>query len=256
MTASPPTSDLGGEPLAGRVALVTGSVRRIGRATALALSALGADLVITARSSTREAQAVADEIAARGGRALVHMADLMDEGAVAGLVAEAVERFGGLDILVNNASLRIDRPLLDMSLAEWRQINGVILDGAFLCCRAAIPHMLARSFGRIVNIGGISAHVGAPNRAHVVTAKAGLVGFTRALAHEFADGGITVNCVVPGKIGGTRSATSGKGIHGDPLVPRLGVPEDVARAVAHLCMPDADYITGQTLHVSGGMYLP
>jgi 3-oxoacyl-[acyl-carrier protein] reductase len=258
MTASPtlPAAHTSPRPLAGRVALVTGSVRRIGRATALALSDLGADLVITARSSAAEAQAVADEIAQRGGRALVHMADLMDEAAVAGLVAETVERFGGLDILVNNASLRIDRPLLEMSLAEWRQINGVILDGAFLCSRAAIPHMLARSFGRIVNIGGISAHVGAPNRAHVVTAKAGIVGFTRALAHEFAEDGITVNCVVPGKIGGTRSATSGKGIHGDPLVPRLGVPEDVARTVAHLCMPEADYITGQTLHVSGGMYIP
>ena len=243
-------------PLDGQVALVTGSVRRIGRATALALSRLGAAVVIHARGSADEAERTRAEVEAEGGRAIVHLADLLDEGAVAGLVEATVARFGRLDILVNNASIRGERDLVSMSFAEWREVTGIVLDGAFLCTRAALPHMLRQGGGRIVNIGGVSAHLGAPHRAHVVTAKAGLVGFTRAIAVEHAKDRITANCVVPGKIGGKRSATSGKGIDAAPIVPRDGVPEDVARIVAQLCLPDSDYITGQTLHVSGGMVMP
>ena len=244
------------KPLLGQTALITGAVRRIGRATALELAGLGASVVINARSSRDEALEVQQRVQDLGGQALVCLGDIRDEAFVAGMVAQAVQQFGGLDILVNNASIRADSSLLEMSYAEWKDVTSIILDGAFLCARAALPHMLRAGSGRIVNIGGVSAHLGAPSRAHVIAAKAGIVGLTRALASEFAAQGVTVNCVVPGKIGGKRSATSGKGIEAHPLTPQEGEVEDVARMVAHLCLPTTRYITGQSIHVSGGMVMP
>ena len=249
----------GGE-LAGRVALITGAVRRIGRAIALALADSGAAVVVNTRSSRDEAEAVATEIEGHGGRALVQLADVTDEGAVRAMVEEAIQRFGRLDILVNNAADRQQAPLTEISLAEWRHITGIIVDGAFLCARACLPHMVAGGGGTVVNIGGVSAHTGAHNRAHVITAKAALVGLTKAIAVEFAGRGITANCVVPGKIGGVRSRTSGAsptmGGGAQPIVGRDGTPEEVAAMVRQLCLPASRYITGQTIHVSGGMYLP
>jgi 3-oxoacyl-[acyl-carrier protein] reductase len=252
--------DAGQAPLEGRVALVTGGVRRIGRAIALALAGDGAAVLINTRNSRAEADGVAAEIEAAGGRALVHLADVTDEAAVAGMVAAALERFGRLDILINNAADRRQAPLTEISLAEWRHITGIIIDGAFLCARACLPAMVAASGGTIVNIGGVSAHAGARNRAHVITAKAALVGLTKAIAVEFAERGITANCVVPGRIAGARSRTSGESptMAGGaaPIVGREGTPEEVAAVVHHLCLPAGRYITGQTIHVSGGMYLP
>jgi 3-oxoacyl-[acyl-carrier protein] reductase len=249
-----------GQELEGRVALITGAVRRIGRAIALALAGDGAAVVVNTRSSREEAKAVAAEIESRGGRALVQLADVTDEAAVQAMVDATVQRFGRLDILVNNAADRQQTPLTEISLAEWRHITGIIVDGAFLCARACLPHMVAQGGGTVVNIGGVSAHAGAHNRAHVITAKAALVGLTKAIAVEFADRGITANCVVPGKIGGERSRTAGEspaiggGAH--PIVGREGTPADVAALVRQLCLPASRYISGQTIHVSGGMYLP
>jgi 3-oxoacyl-[acyl-carrier protein] reductase len=246
--------------LEGRVALITGAVRRIGRAVALALAGDGAAVVINTRRSRDEAEAVAAEIEGRGGRALVQLADVTDETAVQAMLEATVQHFSRLDILINNAADRQQKPLPEISLAEWRHITGIIVDGAFLCARACLPHMVAAGGGTVVNIGGVSAHAGARNRAHVITAKAALVGLTKAIAVEFADRGITANCVVPGKIGGERSRTSGEsptmggGAH--PIVGREGTPEDVAAVVRQLCLPASRYITGQTIHVSGGMYLP
>jgi 3-oxoacyl-[acyl-carrier protein] reductase len=246
--------------LEGKVALITGAVRRIGRATALALADQGAAIVVNTRSSRDEAEAIAAEIEARGGQALVQIADVTDEAAVDGMVAATVERFGRLDILVNNAADRKQTPLTEISLAEWRHITGIIVDGSFLCARACLPHMVASGGGTIISIGGASAHAGARNRAHVLTAKAALIGLTKAIAVEFANRGITANCVVPGKIGGARSKTSGEAATmsggAGPIVGRLGTPEEVAAMVAHLCLPTGRYITGQTIHVNGGMYLP
>ena len=253
-------TDAWGAELEGRVALITGAVRRIGRAIALALAGDGAAVVINTRRSRAEAERVAAEIEGRGGRALVQLADVTDEAAVQAMVDATVQRFGRLDILVNNAADRQQKPLTEISLAEWRHVTGIIVDGAFLCARACLPHMVAAGGGTVVNIGGVSAHAGAHNRAHVITAKAALVGLTKAIAVEFADRGITANCVVPGKIGGERSHTSGEsptmggGAH--PIVGREGTPEDVAAVVRQLCLPASRYITGQTIHVSGGMYLP
>lgn len=244
------------KPMQGQVALVTGGVRRIGRATALALAAEGADIVLHARASRAEAEGVAREVEALGRRSLIVLADVTDEAEVETMMATVDTTFGRLDMLVNNAALRGEDPFLDMSFARWREITGTILDGAFLCARGALRRMVPRGHGRIINMGGLSAHLGAPDRAHVIAAKAGLVGLTRALAVEFAGHGITVNCVVPGKIGGKRSAGSGQGIAGMPIVGREGVPEDVAEVIRMLCRPSSSYITGQTIHVNGGLFLP
>jgi 3-oxoacyl-[acyl-carrier protein] reductase len=247
------------KPLAGKVALVTGAVRRIGRAIALSLAADGAAVVVHGRTSEAEARAVVTEIEQLGSVAMVCLADVVDEAAVRGMAERIGERFGRLDILVNNAAIRAQVPFLDMSLAQWREITGIILDGAFIVTRACLPLMLrGGEGGRIVNIGGATAYIGALERAHVVTAKAGLGGFTRALAMEFADRGITVNCVVPGRIGGQRSKTAGAepppGGH-DPIVGRLGEPDDVAAMVRPLWLSTGRYVTGQTIHVNGGLYM-
>ncbi|HEX5078263.1 MAG TPA: SDR family oxidoreductase [Geminicoccaceae bacterium] len=249
-----------GKELEGRVALITGAVRRIGRAIALALARDGAAIVINTRSSKDEAAAVAAEVEALGAPAMVHLADVTDEAAVQAMVDAALARFGRLDILVNNAADRQQAPLTEISLAQWRHITGIIVDGAFLCARACLPPMLAAGGGTIINIGGATAHIGAHHRAHVVTAKAALIGLTKAIAVEFADRGVTANCVVPGRIGGARSQTAGEappmGGGAAPLVGRAGTPEEVAAMVRQLCLPVSRYITGQTIHVSGGTVLP
>jgi 3-oxoacyl-[acyl-carrier protein] reductase len=242
--------------LDGQVAIVTGGVRRLGRAMALALARDGAAVVVNARSSRAEAERTAAEVEKAGARALVHLADITDEAAVGAMVDTVVKTFGRVDILINNAAVRAEAHFLDMSLKQWHEVLSVILDGAFLCSRAVLPHMLKNKYGRIINLGGVSTHLGAPGRAHVGTGKMGIIGFTKAIASEFAPHGITVNCVVPGKIGGERSATSGRGIQAVPPVGREGVPDDVAGVVRMLCQPQADYLTGQTLHVSGGLYMP
>ena len=246
--------------LAGRVALVTGGVRRIGRAIALALAREGAAVAVNAKTSREEADDAVREIEQSGGRAHAVLADVSQEAAVGRMVADIGRALGPVDILVNNAAIRREAAFIAMSHAEWRDIMAVVLDGAFLVCRAVIPGMLAKGGGTIVNIGGVTAHTGARERAHVCTAKAGLVGLTKALAVEFGDRGITVNCVAPGRIGGPRSAGSGRGGAipggGHPLVGREGDPRDIAEAVRMLCSPGGRYITGQTIHVSGGIYLP
>lgn len=243
--------------LEGRVALVTGAARNIGRAIAIALADAGAAVVVNAREARAEAQSVADEIVRSGGRALVHLADVCDERAAAGMADAATKAFGRLDILVNNAAVRDVSALDDIDFASWRRVTGVILDGAFLCTKACLAPLRSSGQGAIVNIGGMSAHTGAAGRPHVVAAKLGLVGLTRALAHDLAGDAITVNCVVPGLIetqrAGSGSARSAH--HREGLVGRRGQPEEVAAVVRFLCGPAARYVTGQEWHVNGGAYL-
>jgi 3-oxoacyl-[acyl-carrier protein] reductase len=243
--------------LAGRVALVTGSSRNIGRAIALALARDGAAVMVNARTAGGAGNEVVQAIQEQGGRAAFLAADVSRVAEVQDLVAATVAAFGALDILVNNASLRRERPFAELDFAEWKEILGVTLDGAYLCARAALPHLAASGNGAIVNIGGLSAHTGSAGRAHVVSAKAGLVGLTRALAHDLAQHKITVNCVSPGLINTVRKG-SGPGpahhaTHG-PLVGRRGEPEEVAAVVRFLCGPEARYITGQTIHANGGAF--
>jgi 3-oxoacyl-[acyl-carrier protein] reductase len=244
--------------LAGRVAVVTGAGRNIGRAIALALSGAGARVIVNGRSNRAAAEEVVREIEAKGGNALAAMADVTNEAAVADMVAAAVERFGSIDILVNNAAGRPEKALEAMSLADWRAVLATILDGAFLTVRASLPYLKQSHSGAIINIGGVSGHVGTKHRAHVVTAKAGLIGFTKALAHDLAENGITANCVVPGLIETARDPKAQLPHHhsvSKTLTGRFGRPEEIAAAVCFLASPQARYITGQTLHVNGGVYL-
>jgi 3-oxoacyl-[acyl-carrier protein] reductase len=172
------------------------------------------------------------------------------------MAAAAVAHFGRIDFLINNAALRREKPLDDMSYADWREVMEVALDGPFLCVKACLPHLKASGAGAIINIGGLSAHTGSKRRAHVVTAKAGLVGLTRALAQDLAADRVTVNLVVPGLIGTPRSGPEPQHhlVH-NTLTGERGKPEDVAAMVRFLCGPEARYITGQTIHVNGGAYL-
>ncbi|MBZ9853239.1 SDR family oxidoreductase [Mesorhizobium sp. CA13] len=246
----------GGRELEGRVAIVTGAARNIGRIMALELAGAGAAVVVNARNSQAEAQSVVNEIAATGGKAKAVLADVVDPGAVDALIGATVREFGGIDILVNSAAVRHETAFEDMSFTEWRDVLSIILDGAFLTAHAALPHLKKSGQAAVINIGGLSAHTGAGGRAHVVTAKAGLSGFTRALAHDLAGDGITVNCVAPGMIdtvraGGEPSHHVGK----LPPVGRLGTPREVALLVRYLCGPAARYITGQTVHVNGGAFM-
>jgi 3-oxoacyl-[acyl-carrier protein] reductase len=242
--------------LSGRVALVTGSARNIGRAIALALADAGAAVTVTARQALADAEAVADQIRAAGGRAAAMIGDVGDPRDAAAFVARTVEEFGRLDILVNNASVRTEVDFADLEYGLWRSTLATTLDGAYLCARAALPHLIASGQGAIVNIGGLSSHVGATRRAHVIAAKAGLVGLTRALAHDLAPDGITVNCVAPGMIDTARTGPE-PGHHRNASIPvgRRGRPEEIAALVRFLCGPDARYITGQTIHANGGLYL-
>ncbi len=245
------------QPLLGKVALITGASRRIGRSTALALAHAGADLVLNALSARDEVEGVAEEVRQIGRRALVEMADVTREDEVGRMVDNAAAEFGRIDILINNAAIREQVPLTDMAFDQWRHILAVILDGAFLCSRAVLPVMVAGGGGTIVSIGGVTGHIGAANRVHVCTAKAGLVGMTKALAIEFADRGVTANCVVPGKIGGERSKSSGdSAAAGTTPLGREGTVEEAAGMICAMCLPAARFMTGQTVHVSGGLYMP
>ena len=245
--------------LAGKVALVTGGARNIGRAISLALAAGGAAVMVNARSSREEAQQTLALIKSDGGRGALHLADITDPGAVAAMVAATIGEFGRLDMLVNNAAVRAETPFAEMTLEQWRGVLSTVLDGSFLCAQACLPHMTRAGGGSIVNIGGLTAHKGAAGRAHVVTAKAGLVGMTRALALDLAPQSITVNCVVPGTIETLRGLPGApeRPAHRQSLPPvgRRGKPDEVAAAVRFLCGPGARYITGQTLHVNGGGYM-
>jgi len=242
--------------LQGRVAIVTGSARNIGRAIAHALAEAGAAVVVNAKSSSAEADAVAHAIRDAGGRAIARMADVGKPEDAAALIDAAIQEFGRLDILVNNAAVRREMDFDQLDYAEWRAIMATILDGAYLCSRAAFPHLIAAGGGSIVNIGGLSSFTGAARRAHVIAAKAGLVGLTRALAHDLAPHAITVNCVAPGLIDtqrrGPEPAHHAK--HAT-LAGRRGTPEEIAAVVRFLCGPEARYITGQTLHANGGVFM-
>jgi 3-oxoacyl-[acyl-carrier protein] reductase len=255
--APPDWEDEMTKELSGRVAIVTGAGRNIGRGIALALAEGGAAVVVNARANHAEAQRVVDQIAQSGGKAIALIADVADGSAVDKMVAAAVAHFGRIDLLINNAAVRAEQAFEEMTLQQWHAVTAVILDGAFNCVHACLPHLRRSGAGAVVNIGGVSAHVGAAGRAHVVTAKAGLVGLTRALAHELAPD-IRVNTVTPGVMATPRPAGQPLPAHHSllhALVARRGVPEDVASVVRFLCGPGAGFITGQNIQVNGGAFL-
>jgi len=245
-----------------RVAIVTGSVKNIGRAIAISLAKVGAQVVINARSHSEQMDELVHEInqLGTGAKAVGIAADISNVEGAKQLIEESVKAFGKIDILINNAALRRHTPFAELEWEDWREVMGTILDGAYLCAKAALPYLKESSMGSIVNFGGLSAHTGSKERAHVVTAKMGLIGLTRALAHDLSEFGITVNCVVPGLIDTVRGESAGSGTpehHGKnkTLFGRRGSIEEVANLVEFLCGPKARYITGQTIHANGGAYL-
>jgi 3-oxoacyl-[acyl-carrier protein] reductase len=242
--------------LNGKVAIVTGAGRNIGRAIALALAEAGAAVAAVVRSNKAEADAVVKEIEGKGGKAVALLADISDAKAVQAMADATLKQFGRIDILVNNAALRREKDIGEMTYADWREVMDVTLDGAFHCVKTCLP-ALKKNGGAIINIGGLSAHIGSKHRAHVTTAKLGLVGFTRGLAHDLAGDRITVNCVVPGAIDTARAGGPKPAHHltHGTITGERGRPEDVAAMVRHLCGPAAQHITVQAFHVSGGAYL-
>jgi 3-oxoacyl-[acyl-carrier protein] reductase len=247
------------QSFAGKVALVTGAGKNIGRTIALDLALRGASVIVNGRSDRSAVDAVVAEINAGGGQAIGCLADVSDQPAAERMVADAVAGFGGIDVLVSNAGLRRQTPFLEMGLAEWREILSVALDGAFILARAAVPHMISRGGGAIVALSGISTHIGTPNRCHVSASKAGLEGLMRALAVELGPHRITCNCVAPGSVDTVRGASAGvaSGSLADRGVPlgRKATTDEISAAVRFLAGPEGRYITGQTLHVNGGAFL-
>lgn len=240
--------------LAGKVALVTGAGQNIGRAIALELAAAGAALAVNTRTSRAAIEEVAGAINAAGGQADVFMADVADASAVAAMVAGVMRRFGRIDILVLNASVRREVPFVDMTFDAWREIMSISLDGAFHCIKACLPSMIANQGGNIITLGGDGALSGLIGKVHGSAAKNGLAGMTRALALELAPHAIRVNCVSPGSIDTTRAAHRPErpGAAGRIPLGRHGTAEEIAAVVRFLCGPGAGFITGQTVHVNGG----
>ncbi|WP_312793724.1 SDR family NAD(P)-dependent oxidoreductase [Tianweitania sp.] len=239
--------------LDGRVALVTGASRNIGRSIAVELGAGGARVMVHAARDAEGAEETAELVRQGGGQAQVVLGNLTEEQAPARAVQSTLDAFGQLDILVSNASVRPEANVRSLDFADWRKVMALTLDAAFLLVKAAIPALERSSAGTVVLIGGMTGHSGAADRIHVVSAKAGLTGFGKALAHELGSSGITVNTVAPGLIE-TKRTTADPAHHASRSNPlgRRGTPEEVAAAVRMLAGPGARFITGQTLHVNGG----
>jgi 3-oxoacyl-[acyl-carrier protein] reductase len=242
--------------LDGKVALVTGSGRNIGRATILRLADEGADVIVNARSNQGEADAVAAEARARGVKALSIVADVSRQDQVEAMVAQGLDAFGKIDILINNAAIRPHKPFRTATIEDWEAVRGVILDGALYCTRAVMESMVANQFGRILFFVGEGAFAGGAGRAHVSAAKYGLIGLARSLAAEFAPNNIRVNIVSPGSIDTSRANPEWYGGHvpnagGIPLG-RQGTVDEIAATCLFLISEDGGFITGQTIHVNGG----
>ncbi len=241
-----------------RVALITGGGRGIGRAIALKLAAQGADIVIADLTPDAAGQ-TAKEIESLGRRVLALKVDVGCADDTQKMVEDAVDAFGGLHILVNNAGITRDRLLLRMSEEEWDSVLTVNLKGAFNCTRAAVRHMSRERYGRIVNIASIVGLTGNPGQANYSASKAGLIGLTKTVAREFAARGITCNAVAPGFIDTAMTQAmperARNALTSQIPMARLGTPEDVAEGVAFLASDAASYITGHVLSINGGMFM-
>jgi 3-oxoacyl-[acyl-carrier protein] reductase len=243
------------QELSGRVAVITGAGRSIGRAMAIELASAGCAVVVNVRQNRAEADAVVKEIEGKGGRALAAVADVTDAPAVEAMAQAALKAFGRIDYLVNNAALRQEKSIEHMTFEDWRHITGIVLDGAFLCVKACLESIKNSVAGSIINVGGLTGSMGAPDRIHVVTAKAGLAGFTRGLAMELAPHRITVNTLVPAMLAkpGKPHEIPAHPIY-RPLLGRAAWPDDFAPLTRFLLGPGARYITGQIIHANGGTY--
>ena len=240
----------------GKVALVTGSGRNIGRATVLKLAAEGAHVIVNARSNQAEADAVVREAQGLGVKAMAIIADMASKDQVEAMAAQALSAFGRVDILINNAAVRPHKPFTELTQQDWEAVRGVVLDGAVYLTRAVIGSMVENRYGRILFFTGEGAFVGGSGRAHVSAAKMGLVGFARGLASEFAAQDIRVNVVSPGSIDTVRANPEWYGNRqpnaaGIPMG-RQGKVDEIAATCLFLVSDDGGFITGQTIHVNGG----
>lgn len=242
-----------------KCAVVTGASRGIGRAIALELASQGARVVVNYSGSEQKAIDVVAEIVENGGEAIAVQANISDNDSVQALMKKAVDTYGSLDILVNNAGITRDNLLMRMKEDEWDDVINTNLKGVFLCTKAVTRQMMKQRAGRIINISSIVGVAGNPGQANYVAAKAGVIGLTKTTAQELASRNILVNAIAPGFI--TTEMTDGLPeelkeamLKQIPLA-KLGQPEDVAKAVAFFASSNANYITGQTLHIDGGMVM-
>jgi len=247
----------GVQRLRGKVAIVTGASRGIGRATALALASEGANVVVNYASSRDSAEKVVAEILAMGSEAIALPADVSKSEQVDELVGTVLQKWGQIDVLVNNAGITRDTLLLRMKPEDWQAVIDLNLTGVFLCTRAVSKTMLKQRSGRIINITSVAGQMGNPGQANYSAAKAGVIGFTKTVAKELASRGITVNAVAPGFIATdmTHDLDAEEILKFIPLA-RYGQPEEVAGMIRFLAAdPAASYITGQVLNVDGGMVM-
>jgi 3-oxoacyl-[acyl-carrier protein] reductase len=245
--------------LEGKVALVTGASRGIGREIALELARQGANVAVNYAGSESKANEVVDEIKAIGKEAFVIKCDVSNSDEVAAMVKETVDRFGKLDILVNNAGITKDNLLMRMKEEEWDDVININLKGVFLCTKAVTRQMMKQRVGRIINITSVVGVSGNPGQANYVAAKSGVIGLTKTTAKELASRNITVNAIAPGFITTDMTDKLSDEVKGEMLkqipLARLGEPKDIAKMTAFLASDDASYITGQTLHINGGMVM-
>ena len=243
--------------LTGKVALVTGASRGIGRAIAVALAARGAHVVAAARGTN--AEGTADAIRTSGGSATAVGTDVTDAASVEAMLTTALQHNGRLDILVNNAGIARDQLMLRMKRADWDDVLATNLTSAYTCVQAVLKPMIKQRAGRIVSISSVVGQMGNAGQANYAASKAGLIGFSMAVAREVASRNITVNVVAPGMIETDMTRAVAEKAQGEweSLIPlkRLGTPKDIAAAVCFLASDEAAYITGQVLAVNGGMYM-
>lgn len=245
--------------LTGKVALVTGASRGIGRAIALRLAKEGAKIVVNYAASSAAAEETAAAVTELGSEALLVKADVSDSAAVESMIGQAAEKFGKLDILVNNAGITRDGLLARMKDEDFAAVLKTNLNGVFYCTKAAAKIMMKQRSGRIVNLTSVVGLMGNAGQANYAAAKAGVIGFSKSVAKELASRGITVNMVAPGFIGTDMTAVLSDKVK-DAMVEaiplkRMGAPEDVANAVLFLVSDEASYITGQVINVDGGMVM-